>query len=126
MKNRRIQIQCLECGRDIIQGRSDRKFCCDACKNRWHNKHRYPLRVALEASVLLALDRNHTILSRLARMGVTTIDLVSLMHLGYNINYITSYRKTGHRQICTCFDYQYELTASRIKNLKMLVTVESD
>lgn len=32
---------CRQCGKPVIQypGRKEKKFCCDACRNRWWNSH---------------------------------------------------------------------------------------
>ena len=125
VNHQKLPVYCIECGREILSGRADRKFCSDLCKNKWHNKRRYPCREELEGDILRILDSNHTILVRLIKMGITTLDLVSLVHLGYNMHYITSYRKYGRRQICTCFDIQYELTNSRIKELRPMITGEA-
>lgn len=32
---------CHQCGKPVIQylGRKEKKFCCDACRNKWWNSH---------------------------------------------------------------------------------------
>jgi len=110
---------CLECG-DIIEyghGRTDRKFCSSTCKNRWHNKRRTQPWQRYQQKVLKALETNHGILSRLLRIGVTSIDRVSLGQMGYDFNYVTSYHKVGHRNLFCCYDITYEATPSRIMHL---------
>lgn len=103
-----------------MYGRADRKFCCVDCKNRYHNKRRYPLREELESEVLRKIDLNHAILERLYKMGVNTIDLLTLAHLGFDARFITSYRRIGRHDIFAVFDLQYEMTPSRIKKLESL------
>lgn len=117
-----IQPRCLQCGGEILQGRKDRKFCCEECKNRWHNKRRYPARAQLEGTILRILDRNRSILDRLLKMGIDSIDLFTLSRLGFDNTYVTSYRKIGRRNIYGCFDLQYEMTPSRIRRLMSLAS----
>ena len=116
----KIKPRCLQCGREIVYGRADRKFCCEACKNRYHNLRRYPFRERYESAVLQILDRNRTILSRLWKMGVESIDLVTLSHLGFDPHYMTGYRRLGRHHIFTIFEMQYEMSPSRIKKLVSL------
>lgn len=119
----KIQARCLQCGGEIGPGRPDRKFCSDGCRNRWHNKRKYPLREQLEGMVLQTLDRNHSILDRLLRIGIRSIDLVSLSQMGFDIQYVTSYKRVGRHHVYACFDFQYEMTPSRIKKLVSLCDV---
>jgi len=113
----KIQTRCLQCGKEIVYGRVDRKFCCADCKNQYHNRRRYPLREELESAVLRRIDLNHAILQRLHNMGVDTIDLITLAQLGFDAQFITSYRRVGRHDVFAIFDLQYEMTPSRIKRL---------
>jgi len=117
LKYLKIHTRCLQCGKDIVYGRADRKFCSNDCKNQYHNRRRYPLREELESSILHTIDNNHAILDRLYKMGVTTIDLVTLSHLGFDARFITSFNRIGRKNVFTIFDLQYEMTPSRIKKL---------
>lgn len=110
---------CLECG-DIIEyghGRTDRKFCSDGCKNRWHNRRKAQSWHVYQHKVLKVLEGNHDILERLLHIGVTTIDRVSLGHLGFDFNYVTSFHKIGQRSVFSVYDITYEATPSRIRNI---------
>ena len=82
---------CLFCGCVLLRGRPDRKFCSVACKNRWHNRVKHPPREQVER--------------------------LTLLELGYRMDYVTSYRKSGVHHQYTCFDIRYELTPTRIKNI---------
>lgn len=119
-------FQCLECGNPLGYGRHDRKFCCAACKNRWHNARRYPGMDKAVARVLRILENNRDILSKLERMGIRDIDRLTLQHLGFNAGYSTSFRMVSRRhQVYTCFDYTYELTPSRIRHISWMVPEEA-
>ena len=120
LKYFQIQTRCLQCGKEILYGRADRKFCCPDCKNQYHNRRRYPLREELESSLLRKIDLNHAILQRLYNRGVNTIDLLTLTHLGFDARFVTSFRRVGRHDVFAIFDLQYEMTPSRLKKLVCL------
>ncbi len=74
----------------------------------------------MESSVLRRIDLNHAILERLYKMGVNTIDLITLAHLGFDARFVTSFRRVGRHDVFAIFDLQYEMTPSRLKNLVCL------
>lgn len=107
---------CLECGDPIPYGRSDRKYCSDRCRNRWHNRE-YRRWQRRYAQVIGILARNHGILDHLLHIGVRSVPKGELAQMGYNFDFVTSCRKVGRRTECRCFDIQYYDTDSRIMNL---------
>ena len=108
---------CQFCGRILLSGRPDRKFCSVACKNRWHNRVKHPPREQVERRVMRILIRNHLILDKLLRLGIHSVDRITLLELGYHPDYVTSYRKAGTHHQYACFDICYELTPTRIKKI---------
>ena len=110
-------LHCQFCGCVLQSGRPDRKFCSVACKNRWHNRVKHPSREQVERRVMRVLSRNHLILDKLLRLGIYNVDRLTLLELGYRLDYVTSYRKSGPHHQYTCFDIRYELTPTRIKNI---------
>ena len=110
-------VCCLACGKAIPSGRPDKKFCSAACKNRWHNRKKNQHRGVVEQRVLRILERNHSILDKLERLGVRSVDRLTLVGLGYNPEYVTSYRKSGIHHQYACFDIHYEQTPTRIKKI---------
>lgn len=119
-------VYCLNCGDVLSYGRPDRKFCSRTCKNRWHNQKKYPDKDRVRRRVMGILIRNHDILDKLLRLGVHTLDLVTLASLGYNLNYVTAYRKSGIHNEYSCFDIHYEQTPSRIKKLVRIGLDDTD
>ena len=117
--------RCLQCGTPIVAmtGRQDRKFCCQDCKNRWHNSHRAVARRRYHDTVSRILENNNTILRHLLTMGVTSIDRVTMKALSFNFEYSTSYCKLGRRQHYTCFEIHYDLTPSRIINIESVLEI---
>lgn len=121
----KIMTRCIQCGKEIVYGRADRKFCSEACKNEYHNRRRYPYKGDVHAVILRKIDLNYAILDRLYGMGVRTVDLITLSQLGFDAQFVTSYRRMGRRNFCAIYDLQYELTESRIKRLICLVPDKS-
>lgn len=111
---------CLQCGTAILPmtGRQDRKFCCQDCKNRWHNESRKYARRRYHDRVSRILENNNSILRHLLTMGVTSVDRRTMVELCFNFEYSTSYCKLGRRQHYTCFEIHYDLTPSRIINIE--------
>ena len=111
---------CLECGNPLPYGRKDRKFCCPACKNRYHNREARQWRFRY-ASTIGILQKNHDILHHLIQIGIRSIPKTDLIQLGYRQGYVTSSGRDGRRTVCRCFDIVFFDTETRIAGL----TVES-
>ncbi|MBO6097046.1 MAG: hypothetical protein J6P56_07045 [Bacteroidales bacterium] len=114
------EARCPQCGKLLVYGRVDRRFCSVECKNLWHNRQRYPGREKEIKRVLRILDKNRDVLDKLLKMDVRSLDRVTLEHLGFNVNYFTSLRRTRNFWIYTCLDIRYELTPTRIRRLSYL------
>lgn len=81
-------MECLECGEKII-GRSDKKFCNDACRNAFNNKHNKDS-TNLMRNVNNKLRKNHRILEELNIEGKTKIAKAKLDGLGFDFNFFTN------------------------------------
>ncbi|MDO5442109.1 MAG: hypothetical protein Q4G10_00395 [Bacteroidia bacterium] len=108
---------CLECGGEIEYGRSDRKFCCDRCKNLYHNREHHNRR-SVQLHVLGALEKNYEILNRLLKADIKSVSIGDLSQLGYNKEFMTSYHKVGGHDEYRCYDIKYYCTSSRIFNIE--------
>ncbi len=115
-----IKTYCLQCGREIRYGRADRKFCCADCKNRYHNRRRYPFKGDVQIAVLQKIELNYDVLDRLYKMGVFTIDVMALSQMGFDNRFVTTFRRLGRRNVFTIFDYQFEMTQTRMSKLVRL------
>jgi len=109
---------CLECGEPLSYGRSDRKYCSETCKNRYHNREVRRWR-SRYARVVGILQKNHEILSHLLRIGITSIPKTELAQLGYRLDFVTSCRKEGRRTVCHCFDIVFVETEGRLTKLAL-------
>ncbi len=87
---------CLECS-ETIQGRVDKKFCTDYCRNSYNNK------VNVESKKMIRninnrLRKNYKILTELNHVGKTKVPKIKLLDAGFIFNYFTSLyiTKTGN------------------------------
>ena len=106
---------CLECGA-IFYGRANRKFCCDACKNKYHNRHFQDIRNR-KLRVRSVLEKNYKILSGLLHENRLSVDFAELSLLGYNPEFVTTFHKTAGRTQCSCYDIMFMISAERIYNI---------
>ncbi|MEG2079532.1 hypothetical protein [Chryseobacterium sp.] len=81
-------MECIECGEKII-GRSDKKFCNDACRNAFNNKQNKDSS-NLMRNVNNKLRRNYKILNTINIEGKTKITKAKLHGLGFDFNYFTN------------------------------------
>jgi predicted nucleic acid-binding Zn ribbon protein len=99
---------CLECG-DTIKGRSDKKFCSDACRNLYHYRsNNAPINYV--RNVVNALKRNRRILTELndGPEGTKKVHRDKLIERGYNFMYHTNIHRTrkGNTYVF-CFEHGY-------------------
>ena len=110
---------CLECGDQIRYGRTDKKFCCDECRTKNYNERARKSRL-FKRRVMTALVRNYNLLDKLVRSDIESIDLLSLMSMGFIPSLMTSYRKYGKHDECGCFDIRYIMTRTRIYSISKI------
>jgi hypothetical protein len=97
---------CLECG-EPVKGRSDKKFCSDACRNIYHyNANNAPINYV--RNVVNILKRNRRVLSELNPEGKTKVHREKLLERGYNFLYHTNiYRTRAGNTYVFCFEHGY-------------------
>jgi len=114
---------CLECGEPLerYEGRTDRKFCCQQCKNRYHYKE---VRVSrnIKARITSQLDRNHEVLDGLLKLGITTLDRTEATLLGMDLNVMTACHSTRGHTECSCYDITYRITETKVCNISKCLT----
>ena len=101
-------MNCLECGEKII-GRSDKKFCNDACRNAYNNKQNKDS-TNLMRNVNNKLRKNYRILVEINTDGKTKITRSKLESLGFDFDYFTNLKiyKNGS-EYKFIYDYGYKL-----------------
>ncbi|MBQ9184884.1 MAG: hypothetical protein IJ151_03300 [Bacteroidales bacterium] len=113
---------CLECGKEMVYGRPDRKFCCPSCKNRYHNRSESASK-RIKLRVQHILEKNYRILLTFLESGIRDVPLSSLTVMGFNPLYFTSSVKQKKCSICMCFDIIYHLTARNVYNMEFVNTL---
>jgi len=101
-------MDCLECGEKII-GRSDKKFCNDACRNAYNNKQNKDSNNFMR-NVNNKLRKNYRILGELNIDGKTKVPKSKLNGLGFDFDYFTNFKvyKNGS-EYKFIYDYGYKL-----------------
>lgn len=101
-------MNCLECGEKII-GRSDKKFCNDACRNAYNNKQNKDS-TNLMRNVNNKLRKNYRILIEINTDGKTKVTKSKLESLGFDFDYFTNLKvyKNGS-EYKFIYDYGYKL-----------------
>lgn len=121
-KTTRHLPKCLHCGQQIRYGRTDKKFCCDECKNRHHNEQAKSGK-AYQRKVMSQLMSNYQILDSLFRAGITSVELIAAVTMGFAPGVMTSYRRVGKHDEYCCFDIKYIMTKMRIYSISKLENV---
>ena len=121
MKERQLPV-CLECGDTIRYGRTDKKFCCDDCRNRHYNT-KLKLGRTYRRRVLSMLDRNYELLDEVIRTGRTSADFTHLMTLGFNPDVVTFCHHSRRRDVYACFDITYKMSGDRIYSISKIQNV---
>lgn len=107
---------CLECGDPILFGRQDRKFCCSTCKNRYNNRRLRSGKIS-RGRVLQVLDRNYSILMHLLKLGISSLGVSDMRHLGFDFDHVTSYHKTRRMTELWCYDIKMLVYGSMVKSI---------
>ena len=114
--------RCLHCGDQIKYGRKDKKFCCDECRNNHYNEQTRAGRT-FRRKVMSQMVGNYDILDTLFKAGVSSIDILDAVAMGFAPGIVTSYRRVGkHDEFC-CFDIKYIMTRTRIYSISKLENV---
>ena len=103
---------CLECG-ERFSGRSDKRFCCDACRNSYHNAVSRQSK-AYSYRINSILHRNHSILEECMEAGRMRIGRREMNEKMFAEKYFTALtRKFPGRPVYTCYDISYRLEGRR-------------
>ncbi|WP_316797905.1 hypothetical protein [Pedobacter frigidisoli] len=101
-----MERSCLDCG-GLVRGRSDKKFCDDACRNNYNN------RLHAEHDLMVKrinqiLRRNRAILISMVPNGKSKIAKSKLMKAGFDFDYHTHYLHTQNgKTYFFCYEFGY-------------------
>ena len=83
-----MEKRCLECG-DVLHGRTDKKFCSDACRNTYNNRLNSDASNTVR-NINNILRKNRRILQDLNKQsGKTMVSKDILLSNGFNFTYFT-------------------------------------
>ena len=120
-KNREV-AKCLHCGDKIRYGRTDKKFCCEECRNMHYNDKSKGSRL-FRRRILSLLSVNYDILTEMWRSGTDSMDLADLQMAGFTPGVFTSFQRRGTHNEYSCFDMRYIMTATRIYSVSKIQNV---
>jgi predicted nucleic acid-binding Zn ribbon protein len=89
--------RCLECG-EILLGRSDKKFCSDACRNAYNNR-KNQVSNKLIRTINKKLKENWRILQQLNPDEKTKVHKSKLIKAGFDFEYFTSIYTTKKQSV---------------------------
>lgn len=112
-KYERHMPRCLECGDQIRYGRTDKKFCSEICKSRFHNEQLKTAR-QFRTKVNSILWRNYQLLDEVLQSGRDSADLIELTTRGFVPGIITSYSRVGKHDVYNCYDIKYIMSRTRL------------
>lgn len=102
---------CLDCGKNIL-GRSDKKFCDDACRSHYNNQKQQADQKVIK-KVNGILKTNRTILKRHNPEGKIKIKKERLQKEGFHFEYFTHQYITSKGNIYYfCYEYGYLMIGS--------------
>ena len=113
---------CMHCNKIIKSGRSDKKFCDEACKNAFYNLIKIQEHAEIKR-VDLILKKNRRILKKLFNplLAETVVSGESLLKARFEFNFHTHHviTKTFSNEFIFCYDYGYrELTDGKYKIIR--------
>lgn len=98
--------QCLECNERIL-GRSDKKFCSDACRSSFHNQKKEQPRPDLSQYQLMVNHRLLNFLFATRKKWGNSLSIQPLLTLGFNPNVFTSCYEQNGKEYRFCYEYAY-------------------
>jgi hypothetical protein len=100
---------CLFCG-DGLRGRTDKRFCDDVCRNRWHNQSRRAPKMSDRArSIQRQLIKNRAILLTLLRTRKRClVKRETLIRAGFYFEVYSHIKRSGGRVKTYCLDVGYK------------------
>jgi len=107
MKHPENPRECPECSEKLI-GRSDKKFCSDACRSAFNNRRQTKNNGYIK-SVNRILLKNHSILHKLNPNGTkTVVDKSKLISMGFQLSYHThAFSNQKGATYYFCYDQGY-------------------
>jgi hypothetical protein len=99
--------KCRSCGKEL-QGRADKKFCDDYCRNNYNNQQKAVVNNYIR-NINNALRKNRNILEELLGEEETTrVHSDKLVGMGYQLKYHTqTFKSQKGNSYSYCYEYGY-------------------
>jgi hypothetical protein len=98
--------KCLEC-KELITGRSDKKFCSDQCRNLYNNRQNSDS-TNLVRNINNSLRKNRRVLQELNPTDKAKVHKDKMLEKGFNFNFFTSiYTTKKGATYYFCYEYGY-------------------
>ena len=108
--------KCRECG-DRLVGRADKKFCGDACRNTYNNRHNRDVNRQVR-KINYSLRKNRRILDELTPNDKVKAARDELLARGFSFAYITHQYETKKG---TVYHFCYDLGYLLLDNEEVLI-----
>ncbi len=97
---------CIECEAHL-QGRADKKFCSDACRNNFNNRQKSAVTLLMR-QINTILKKNRNVLAALMPAENTKLSRDKLLESGFNFSYFTNtYTNKKGLTYFYCYEYGY-------------------
>ncbi len=111
-----MKRDCLECG-ESFEGRVDKKFCSDYCRNNHNNRLNKDANNYCR-NINRILRNNRRILEELSKGKPYKISREKLLKTGFNFDYLTNIYKTKTgKTYYFCYDYAYIVNDDKTYNI---------
>ena len=114
--------KCMECN-EVLEGRTDKKFCNSYCKSAYHHKINRQNGSDLFITIDRQLKINRKILKSYNKGGKATVRKQELVKDGFNPTYFTHYWKATNGNIYL-FCYEYGFMEIREHDIPKYVLVQ--
>jgi hypothetical protein len=114
---------CLDCQQPLI-GRSDKKFCDDACRSNYYNRMQHAeTGGSCVRRINRTLKHNYRILQQLNPEGKIKIPRAKMIRAGFDFTYFTHLYETGKgARYHFCYDHGY----LQLNNDDVLLVIKKD
>ncbi len=115
-----MQTNCLNC-QEKLTGRSDKKFCTEACKNDFNNRASGARKRTAGTEFFSSMSKNREVLAGLFANGIREINAHDLECFGFNFKSITGVEvpKNGALKL-VCNDFKLIPEGTIFKIVKQL------
>ena len=111
---------CQWCG-ELLEGRSDKKYCDEHCRSASNRKKQYAKEYSYR-SIDQQLKVNRKILKFFNQAGKTVIRKENLLNKGFNPRFITHYWKSKKGQVYRfCYEYGFLEIKEQTKSKYVLI-----